>query len=73
MSKSINSIGKYSFKRLTFKTLYYLGTIDDFKNINFEDNHDKGILINVAYNYSEEEPINEGRYWHYVDGIPTKW
>jgi len=27
----------------------------------------------TVYYYSEEEPEGEGNYWHYVDGVPTKW
>ena len=26
-----------------------------------------------VYWYSESEPTEEGNYWHYVDGVPTKW
>lgn len=26
-----------------------------------------------VYWYSEIQPTKNGRYWHYVDGIPTKW
>ena len=25
------------------------------------------------YWYSETQPITDGNYWHYVDGVPTKW
>ena len=26
-----------------------------------------------VYYYSEIEPTKEENYWHYVDGVPTKW
>ena len=26
-----------------------------------------------VYWYSENEPFGEGNYWHYVNGIITKW
>lgn len=26
-----------------------------------------------AYFLSESEPEEAGRYWHYVDGVPTLW
>ncbi len=26
-----------------------------------------------VYFYSEAKPTGEGRYWHYVDGVPTVW
>ncbi len=28
-------------------------------------------LSSYVYLYSEEEPSDSGRYWHYVDGVPT--
>ena len=27
----------------------------------------------TVYFYSETEPAEEGNFWHYVDGVPTKW
>ena len=27
----------------------------------------------VVYYYSEEKPTTTGNYWHYVNGIPSKW
>ena len=27
----------------------------------------------VSYFYKETKPTTEGNYWHYVDGVPTKW
>ena len=27
----------------------------------------------VIYYYSETEPTEPNKYWHYVDGVPTKW
>ena len=27
----------------------------------------------TLYYYSEEQPITTGNYWHYVNGIPSKW
>lgn len=33
-----------------------------------------GLLGDVrCYWYSETEPTEDGRYWHYVDGVPTVW
>jgi hypothetical protein len=25
------------------------------------------------YDYSATQPTEAGNYWHYVDGVPTKW
>ncbi|MBR2030425.1 MAG: leucine-rich repeat protein, partial [Clostridia bacterium] len=27
----------------------------------------------IPYLYSETTPTTQGRYWHYVNGVPTKW
>ena len=27
----------------------------------------------TVYFYSEDAPTEEGNFWHYVDGVPTKW
>ena len=31
------------------------------------------LKVDPIYYYSEEEPTEEGLYWHYVDGKPTPW
>ena len=31
------------------------------------------LTIAKRYYYSETQPTTEGNYWHYVDGVPTKW
>jgi hypothetical protein len=28
---------------------------------------------NNIYFYSEEQPLDVGKYWRYVDGIPVLW
>ena len=29
--------------------------------------------FNNPFYYSENEPTDEGNYWHYVDDVPTVW
>ncbi len=56
--------------------IFYLGTIEEWKNITIEVNFfNKNLPIANAkkYFYSEEEPVTEGNFWHYVDGVPTPW
>lgn len=49
--------------------VYYLGTEEDWSLV--ENN--ASLPNRVIYYYSEMEPISSGNYWHYVDGIATKW
>lgn len=59
----------------SLKTVYYAGTAEEWSSIvidNTFSNNSK--LINATrYYYSESEPTSSGNFWHYVDGVPTKW
>ena len=67
---SVNSIGRYSF-RSSISIIYYEGTeyqystveIDEYSNL--EESH--------VYFYSSNQPTQAGRYWRYVNGVPTVW
>ena len=55
--------------------VYYVGTESDWAKVTGTYN----ITINghcplaTIYYYTETEPAATGNYWHYVDGVPTKW
>lgn len=53
-----------------FKTLYYMGTAEDWKAV---DKGDTDFFTATVYFYSESAPTTSGYYWHYVDGEPTAW
>jgi len=55
--------------------VYYEGTEEEWArvNINNEYNANKALNNATKYFYSENEPTTEGNYWHYVDGVVTKW
>ncbi len=70
IGNSVTSIGFAAFLNCrNLKDVYYKGTSTDWKNINI------GSYLTSAtrYYYSETEPTTTGNYWHYVDGVPTKW
>ena len=69
---SITSIGYSAFSDCgSLKEVYYMGTTTDWNNIKISYN---SFLTSVTrYYYSEIKPTEEGNYWHYVDGVPTKW
>ena len=68
---SVTNIDSYVFygcNKLT--SLYYNGTVDDWANISISRGND--YLTNATrYYYSEEEPTDDGNYWHYVNGAVT--
>lgn len=67
---SMNTI-RANFKNLeSFKTIYYLGTEEQWDKIVLTEQLNENIVI---FYYSEEEPIDKGIYWHYVDGEITVW
>ena len=70
---TITSIGSSAFYGCSSLTsVYYKGTASEWSAISIDYGNDP--LTNATkYYYSETEPAEEGNYWHYVDGVPTKW
>ena len=52
-------------------TAYYEGTSADKKNMTIGSYNSE--LTAHFYYYSESEPEGKGKFWHYVDGVPTVW
>ena len=48
--------------------VFYLGNQEEFALIS-----GNSYISRRTYFYSETEPESEGRYWHYVDDVPTIW
>ena len=59
--------------------IYYMKSAEDWENIAIVGYNHPGLGDNIElenaprYYYSEEEPTEEGNFWHYVDGVPTPW
>lgn len=52
--------------------VYYKGTQKDWNNTQW--GYGNSNLTNATrYYYSEDEPVSEGNYWHYVDGEIVEW
>ncbi len=48
----------------------------DWEKIEYETQTGDGeryFFLATNYFYSETKPTNTGNYWHYVDGVATKW
>ena len=70
---SLTKLDVLVFERCdNFKTVYYMGNIEEWNNIeNIDDN--TALTSREIYYYSETKPTTDGNYWHYVDGTPTIW
>ena len=73
ISKSVKKIPTnvfYSCNQLA--TVYYCGLEEEWGKIG-DVNFDSPLRSAVKYYYSEQQPLQDGNYWRFVDGIPTKW
>ena len=73
ISNNVLSIGSEAFNGCTeLVSIYYEGDMMDWDSIEIESYNTE--LINATrYYYSEENPTEEGNFWHYIDGIVTVW
>ena len=71
--QSLQSIGSNAFANCTdLKIVYFGGTEAEWNAIQIAEGND--LLINAPrYYYSATKPTVSGKFWHYVDGEPTKW
>ncbi len=70
--KSVITISTDAFQECSsLKEVYYGGSELDWENVSM---HNDCFPSNATcYYYSEIEPTEAGNYWHYVDGVVTKW
>ena len=69
--KSVTSIGDGVFDCCDkLKTIYYEGSRVDWRQITLYRNP---TLENTIIYYYSEASKSGGKYWHYVDGVPTLW
>jgi len=52
--------------------VFYDGNADDWSNIYIGDWNDPLDSATIFY-FSANTPIEDGNFWHYVDGVPTPW
>ncbi len=71
---SVTSIGQSAFhiSEEYIKAAYYLGTADEWALVEVHSMENSRMLDRL-YFYSEAAPAESGRFWHYVDGVPTAW
>ncbi len=72
--ESVTSIGANAFSSCrSLESVYYAGTAEDWAGISINSNGNSYLTNATRYYYSETEPVEEGNYWHYVDGVVTVW
>ena len=71
---SVTSIGASAFRNCSaFTTVYYSGTPEQYAQISVSSTQNTSFNNATVYYYSLEQPTDAGNYWHYVDGVITKW
>ncbi|MBQ7323312.1 MAG: leucine-rich repeat domain-containing protein, partial [Clostridia bacterium] len=71
---SVTSIDDLAFdycKSLT--SVYYKGLEKDWKKISIGYFYNDNLINATRYYYSENQPTEEGNYWHYVNGRIAIW
>jgi hypothetical protein len=53
-------------------SVYYTGTAEEWNAISI-DSKNTYLTSATRYYYSETLPTKAGKWWHYVDGVPTVW
>lgn len=70
---SVTKIGYGAFfGSHVLSSVYYKGTSTEWSLITVQI-YNSSLLAATIYYYSEEEPTNEGNYWHYEYGVIKKW
>jgi len=78
LGDSVETIGYDAFYNCSSLTsVYYKGTASDWNSISIRGSIYGNYNFNATrYYYVENEadvPTDGSNYWHYVDGVPTKW
>ncbi len=74
IGKGVKTIESYAFTNCDkIKNVFYMGNVTDWNSIEKYASSNKNLTLADRYYYSESKPIDEGNYWHYINGIPTIW
>ena len=78
IGENVTKIGAAAFSKCDkLKAVYYAGSLTGKeRNALFNlktGKDDTKKVTTLVYAYSETQPEDNGRYWHYVDGVPTEW
>ena len=74
LSTKITKIESAFYDCNKLKSVYYLGTTEQWKSISIDSNSNDSLASATIYYYSEAQPSDTTyKYWHYVDGVATAW
>lgn len=76
LGSGIQTISEYAFFHAdSLSAVYYTGTEEQWNEIIISEHWEGNACLFEAtvYFYSENPPTTEGKFWHYVDGVPTVW
>ncbi len=66
LNNNITTIGQGCFNYSTaFNTIYFRGTKQQFMEISFDSKYNEQVKNATVYYYSESQPLESGKYWHY--------
>jgi len=74
--KSVKFIEQNALQCASLVKVYYGGTKEEWENIEIsnENNNNRYIIEAIKYYYSEQEPQEEGNFWHYNEkGNIVEW
>lgn len=71
--ESVTEILPYAFEGCNLEKTYYGGTESGWNAIKIDESSNGGMLNAPRYYYSENQPAEQGNYWHYVNGVVTEW
>lgn len=62
------------FEDCPLEEVYYRGTEEEWEENKSNIYKENTVLFSATrYYYSETTPAEEGNFWHFVEGVPTKW
>ncbi len=74
LPNTISMIENYTFYDCkSLKEVYYMGESNAWENMLMGIYGNEALTGITIYYYSETEPTEVGHYWHFVDGVITKW
>ena len=77
IGNSVQSIGSSVFSGCTaLSNVYFVGSASEWEALIQNSQTNTELTNATIYYYVENSvdlPNDEGNYWHYVDGVPTKW
>ena len=74
MPKTLKHIGQNAFYGcFDLIRIFYEGTVEDWSVIAEDVRKDETLSYATVFFYSEAQPTASGKYWRYVEGVPTEW